>query len=89
MQRYLTIAKISLEKKFLETLSFVLPAKTTVGLIEWSGVANFYAPLHSEMSLTDSGSEILQQHSAPKYSETKIRLDEKFKPIFILLNSLV
>ena len=55
--------------------------------VEWNGVANFYTPLHSNIFLTDSGSEILQ-HSAPKYSETKIRFDEKFEPIVILLNSL-
>ena len=53
--------------------------------VEWSGVANFYALLHSDISLTDSASKILQQHSTPKYSETNIRFDKKFKPIFMKL----
>ena len=65
----------------------------TTYLIEWSGVANFYTPTPLRNFFNwlrlQSDSEILQQHSAPKYSKTKIRFDEKFKPIFMLLNSLV
>ena len=38
--------------------------------------------------LTDSSSEILQQHSALKYSDTKIHFDKKFEPIIILLSNL-
>ena len=49
---------------------------------------NFSTPDPLRNFLTDSGSEILQQHSALKYSDTKIHFDKKFEAIVVLLNNL-
>ena len=51
-------------------------------------MANFSSLNPLRNFLTDSGSEILQQRSALKYSDTKIHFDKKFEPIVILLNNL-
>ena len=51
-------------------------------------MANFSTSDPLRKFLTDSGSEILQQRSALKYSDTKIHFDKKFEPIVILLNNL-
>ena len=56
--------------------------------LERCGVANFSTPNFLQNFLTDSSSEILQQRSALKYSDTKIHFNKKFEPIVILLTNL-